>query len=799
MKTDLNLPFESLRTRIVVFFAALLVLVQGLAFVLVNTANYQIAKDTIEQELGVGERIFLRLLGQNRDQLEQSAALLARDFAFRTAVGTNDNATVLSALTNHGARTGASVMLLISREQIVTADTMHPEARSQPFKFPRLTEAAEANGKSSGIVTMDGRLVQLVLVPVLAPTAIGWVGVGFNIDDKTADDLKKLTALDVSFLSRQRADAWNIHASTLTPQNRGGLLPAMPGAGAAKLDMDLTLGGEQYKARLTKIESQGDTQIVAVLQNSLTEGIKPFKRVGNAFLMLAVFSILLSVIGSILIARNITRPINKLAGVARRIEQGDYAQRAEPAQKGEIGALASSFNYMLDGIAAREKENLRLAFEDHLTGLPNRAMFYDRLEQSLLVTKRNVQPLSVMLLDLDRFKYVNDTLGHPVGDMVLREVACRLRGLLRESDTVARLGGDEFAILMPSGDPEHARIVARKILQSLETPITIDEQSIDIGTSIGIVHYPQHGGDADMLLRNADVSMYAAKRNKSGYAVYDLLLEEHRQDHLSLLGELRRAIENAELVLFYQPKFNFASNAVTGVEALIRWDHPTRGQVSPVDFIPFAEQTGNIRMITRWVIETAVKQCSVWQAEGRELKISINISARDLLDKELVAFIGAAIAKHVVPARLLCLELTESALMEDPVRARETLQQLHALGVHLSMDDYGTGYSSLAYIKNLALDELKIDRAFVTDMNTDKQSAAIVRSTIELGHSLGMTVVAEGVETEHELSELKRFGCDYAQGYQICRPMRVADLNRWMEARVGGGMGSLSAAVVSAA
>ena len=791
------MPFESLRTRIVVFFATLLILVQGFAFFLVNTANYQIATEAIEQELGVGERIFLRLLAQNRDQFEQSAVLLAKDFAFRTAVGTNDHATILSALTNHGARTGASVMLLISREQIVMADTLHPESRLQPFKFPRLIEAAIAKGKSSGIVTMDGRLYQLVLVPVLAPTAIGWVVIGFDIDDKTAGDLKNLTALDVSFLSRQGGEGWNIHASTLRPQTRSGLLPAISGAEAGKFDMDLLVGGEQYKARLTNIEKQGETQIVAVLQRSLDVGIKPFKRVSNAFLVLALISIVLSVIGSILIARNITRPINNLAAVARRIEQGNYAQKVDIVGPGEIGALTSSFNFMLEGIATREKENLRLAFEDHLTGLPNRAMFYDRLRQSLMINKRNVQPLSVMVLDLDRFKYVNDTLGHPVGDLVLREVASRLRGLLRESDTVARLGGDEFAILMPSGDHERAAIVARKILAALETPITVEDQPIDVGTSIGIVHYPQHGEDADMLLRHADIAMYAAKRNKSGYAVYDLRLEEHRQDHLTLLGELRRAIDQNELVLFYQPKLNFARNTVTSVEALIRWDHPTRGQVPPVEFIPFAEQTGNIRMITRWAIETAVKQCNVWQAAGHPLKISINVSARDLLDKELVSFISAAIGRHAVPPQLLCLELTESALMEDPVRARETLQQLHLLGVQLSMDDYGTGYSSLAYIKNLALDELKIDRAFVADMNTDKQSAAIVRSTIELGHSLGMTVVAEGVETESELNELKRFGCDYAQGYQICRPMRVADLDKWIQQQASK-EGSISAPTVVA-
>ena len=778
-------PFESLGTRMVVFFSTLLVLVQGLALVLVNTANYQIATDTIAQELGVGERIFLRLLDQNREQLEQSASLLSKDFGFRAAVGTNDSATVLSALTNHGARTGASVMLLISREQMVTADTLHPDAKPKAFGFAHLTQAAEANGKASGIVTMDGRLTQLVVVPVLAPTAIGWVGVGFDIDDKTANDLKKLTTLDVSFISRQGNSAWNVHASTLTAPMRAGLLPGIAGADACRPSMKLQLDAEEFEARLAKIDQQGDTQIVAVLQRSLTEGIKPFNRVGSAFLVLAVVSILLSLIGSILIARRITRPINKLADVARRIEQGDYAQKVDVERKDEIGALASSFNFMLNGIVTREKENLRLAFEDHLTGLPNRAMFYDRLKQSLMVAKRNGHPLSVMVLDLDRFKYVNDTLGHPTGDLVLREVAARLRRSLRESDTVARLGGDEFAILMPSGDPERANTVVRKIMRALETPITVDGQAMDVGTSIGIVHFPDHGEDADTLLRHADVSMYSAKRGKSGFAVYDARLEEHRQEHLSLLGELRHAIENGELVLHFQPKFNFASSQVTGVEALIRWQHPTRGNVPPAEFIPFAEQTGNIRMITRWVIDTAVKQCGEWQMSGHALKISINISARDLLDKELVSFVGAAIGKYSVPPSLLCLELTESALMEDPDRAAETLRQLRALGVRLSMDDYGTGYSSLAYIKNLALDELKIDRAFVTDMNTDAQSAAIVRSTIELGHSLGMSVVAEGVETEHELSELKRFGCDDAQGYHICRPIPAGDLIAWIQAQPG--------------
>ena len=775
--------FDSLRTRIVVFFAALLVLVQGLAFLVVNTANYQIAKETIGQELDVGARIFLRLLDQQRDQLEQSASLLASEFGFRQAVGTNDTATIFSALTNHGARASASVMLLISLDQIVLADTLHPESHSQPFRFSHLTKAAAANGKASGIVTIDGRLYQLVVVPVNAPTTIAWVGVGFTIDDKTANDLKKLTALDVSFLSQRLGEPWQVNASTLPENIRAGLLPAVS-LGAERGTIELNLDDQEYRARLALIEMQGDTQIVAVLQRSLADGIAPFKRVGSAFLLLAIVAIVLSVIGSILIARNITRPINELAGFARRIQGGDYVQKVEVAQKGEIGALASSFNHMLEGIALREKENLRLAFEDHLTGLPNRAMFHDRLTQALMLAKRNRQPGGVMMLDLDRFKYVNDTLGHPVGDLVLKEVSVRLRGVLRESDTVARLGGDEFAILLPSGNPERTRTVAHKIRQSLESPILAEGQPIDVGTSIGIVHYPEHGDDANVLLRRADIAMYAAKRAKSGFATYDMRLEEDRQDHLSLLGELRRAIDQNELVLYYQPKFNFAKNTVTGMEALIRWQHPTRGTVSPADFIPFAEQTGNIRMITRWVIDSAIAQCGAWQAAGHPLKISINISARDLLDKELVPYVMAKLEEYGVAPGLICAELTESALMEDPKNARETLAQLHELGLKLSMDDYGTGYSSLAYIKDLSLDELKIDRAFISGMNNDPQNAAIVHSTIELGHRLGMSVVAEGVETDHELNALKQFGCDYAQGYHVCRPMRAGDVVAWLQRKV---------------
>jgi diguanylate cyclase (GGDEF)-like protein len=777
--------FKSLQTRIVVFFLLLLVLVQGIAFLLVNAANRQIAKQTIQQELLVGERLFKRVLDQNRAQLEQGTALLSSDFAFRQAIASNDTGTILSVLKNHGARIGASVVTLVSLEHVVLADTLQPQAHQQPFKFVNLAKQAQQSGKSSAIVNIEGRLYQLVVVPVLAPEPIAWMAVGFLMDDKTAQDLRQLTALDVSFLSRDGVQPWRVHASTLDSGLREPLLKLLPQDGKpSQATITLRSAGEEYEAQLTHLDQYQDTQVVAVLQRSVSEGLKPFNRISSTFFWLTLASLLLSLIGSVLIARNISRPINKLAAVAKTIERGDYSQRVEVRQKDEIGALASSFQHMLDGISTREKEILRLAFEDSLTGLPNRARYNSSLDESVKVAKRLGHPLSVFMLDLDRFKYVNDTLGHAAGDLVLKEVAQRLRKLLRESDSIARLGGDEFAMILPSVDTEHVTTVAHKILRALEVPIIVSGQPIDVGTSIGIANYPEHGEDTRTLLQCADVSMYAAKRDKTGYCIYHGGLEEHGREHLTLLGELRRAVEQNQFELYYQPKIDVKLGCVTAVETLVRWHHPERGFVPPNDFIPFAEQTGCIKLITRWVINAAVKQCGVWHQAGVSFQVSINISARDLLDKDLLPHITAALTANHVPPELICIEVTESALMEDPVRAQETLRQLHQLGVKLSIDDYGTGYSSLSYIKKLEVDELKIDRTFVSDMASDERSSAIVRSTIELGHNLGMSVVAEGVETDHELDALTRYGCDHVQGYKLCKPMAVAQLMQWMDSSV---------------
>jgi len=345
---------------------------------------------------------------------------------------------------------------------------------------------------------------------------------------------------------------------------------------------------------------------------------------------------------------------------------------------------------------------------------------------------------------------------------------------------VARMGGDEYALLVPAVGALEVIGLAQHILAMLEQPIMFHGQPLDVGASIGIACFPLHASDAETLLRNADIAMYVAKRGKSGYVVFDSKFDNSQQQHLSMLSELRSAVEHGELRLFYQPKVTLASSVVTAAEALLRWVHPSRGMVPPGMFIPFAEHTGYIKVLTHWVLEEAIRQCAVWQQEGLRIQISVNISARDLMSRDLPDFIGALLQKFDVPASSLCLEITESGFMEDPSHALRVLERLSAVGLELSIDDYGTGYSSLSYLMQLPVSELKIDRSFVSKMNGNEDLTTIVRSTIELGHSLGLKVVAEGVEDPQGFALLRELGCDSAQGYYMSPPLPADDFRAWL-------------------
>lgn len=770
-----------LRSRIVAFFTGLVLLISATSIGLMNFFINRNAQSQIAEELLIGERVFLRTLSDQSHQLEQAASVLAADFAFREAVATRDRDTLLSALENHGRRIHADVMMMIALDGSLTANTLDEHAEPRQFAYPELLERARATGRASGLVSTGDRLYQMVLVAVRAPATIGWVAMGFSVDDSGARDLGALTSLQVSVLARAANDDWHLIATTVDKTRRQPLqtsLAPLLAAADGSYGLPLVVAGDL--TLLSPLTIENGNPAVAVLQRSLSEALQPFVHLRSLLAALTLLGLAASILGSMAIARGITGSLSTLSDVARRIAKGDYTEPVAVTKQDEVGELAAALNHMRTDIAAREATIMELAYRDPLTRLPNRALFNERLQQAIAASKRTGTATSVLTLDLDNFKYVNNTLGHGHGDLLLQQVALRIQGaLMRQTDTLARLGGDEFAILLPVADIVGAREVANRVLQVLETAISIEGHTVDVAASIGIVTCPQHGDDVLTLMSRVDLSMAVAKRNKSGFAEYHASYDQ-APERLSLLSELRQATENDELVLFYQPKLDIAAGQVTYVEALLRWQHPQRGFVAPDEFIPFAEQTGYIRVITQWVLDTALKQVATWRLRGIKLNMCINISARDLLNPDLTRYISRLLELHEVSPEWIWLEITESAIMDDPLRAQQVIEELDGMGLHLSIDDFGTGYSSLAYLKRLPVDELKIDKSFVLNMNRDRDDAIIVRSTIDLGHNMDLKVVAEGVDSEETLQLLGKLGCDIAQGYHICRPLAADKLEAWL-------------------
>ena len=779
--------FRSLQSRIFVFFFLLILVTQLGSILITSTLGLSIVNKTLSEELNTGERGFNRLFEQNTALITQGARILAADYGFRDAISSKDAETIVSALDNHGDRIKADLMLFVDIDgRIISSSTLATQS-IDAGELGWLDPKRPQNKASALIERINGKLYQLIAVTVSAPLPIGSVVVGFRIDEAQARDISKITNTEVSYVSQKAPAGWQVNASTLPPAPLDTLQKALAGKMLKNDSITLlpTEVGDYLSLRLT-LSSPAGQQTVVILQKSLDDSLAPFLDLRGKLLFLGVIGLILSGLSSFAIARSITRPIKKLAHFAQNIAQGNYTERPDIKVKNEIADLADSFDHMSTEIASRESRIMDLAYRDTLTGLPNRTMFHDRLNQAIHTTQRVGKPLTIMLMDLDRFKYVNDSLGHHIGDLLLQEVAQRLlKSLPRKSDTVARLGGDEFVVLLPTDDIDHAQKVARTLLAALEAPMMLEGQMLDMRGSIGLASAPLHGNDSATLLRCADIAMYQAKRNNSGYAEYDVSFDHNTLEHLSLMSELREAVEHNQLTLYYQPKVNLNHSSTHAVEALVRWIHPQRGFVPPDKFIPFAEQTGYIKAITAWVLNEGVAQCAEWSRKGLEVSISINISARDLLNVDLPTYFSGLLEQYGCQADKICLEITESAILDDPDRALDNLKRLEAIGCKLSVDDYGTGYSSLAYLKRLPVGELKIDRSFVMNMTNDPNDVVIVRSTIDLAHNLGLRVVAEGVETEEILNQLCLLGCDQAQGYLFSKPVPADDFYAWAESQSG--------------
>jgi len=498
--------------------------------------------------------------------------------------------------------------------------------------------------------------------------------------------------------------------------------------------------------------------------------------------------------------KSMLKPLNRLAKQFTKIktDKNRFGEQLKLEGGPEIVSLTENFNGLSNKLAKMYQRLEEMAFTDQLTALPNRSRLHEILDFHTLENQRNNTPFTLLMMDLDRFKSVNDTLGHHAGDLLLQQVSDRLKSLLRKSDyvslvteqeteffksdVVARLGGDEFAVVLPAiGSEEDARNIAHKVHLAMQKPFIINNHNFDVGVSIGIAICPKHAANAEHLMQHADVAMYQAKENKKGYAIFSAKLDNNNKKLLTLDSDLRKAIHEDSLSLAYQPKIDLRTNKVVGVEALLRWTHEEHGFIPPDQFIPIAEQSNLINEVTDWVLNESLKQKSHWSTQDIELSISINLSAKNLLNGNLIPNIKNQLNKYKVAAESLYLELTETAVMSDPSHAIIVMRQLYDMGVRISIDDFGTGYSSLSYLKQLPVDEIKIDRSFVKDMEHDGNDAIIVQSTIDLAHNMGLRVIAEGVENSVILSELSNRTCDLAQGYYMAKPMTNTELIDWLK------------------
>ncbi len=756
----------ALRTRIALTFILLLAAVLTAALSAVSAANKKNAGDEVQRQLDVGKSVFSNFLKNNNDLLTQAATAVAADYGFRDAVAARDTDTLVSVLENHGTRIGAAMVVLTSLDGHVIAASGSRVAAGASFPIEALKgggtmDRGHARLDEARVIVEGAHIYQVVAVPVKSPLPVAWIAMGFELDAAAAAELAKITALGVTLSTRS--------ARSASDQGWTRVVSTVPG---------LRMDDADIKTRQIELHSLDDTQVVATLSVSLGAASASFDNLTSTLFKIAVVSLLVFAWAAFWIARTITRPLHRLTRLVDQMRGGVYDVKIDLQRDDELGVLAEGLQLMQSAVKSRDDSIRRLAYEDPLTGLMNRAAFSAALGRALEVARD--APVAIAVINLDRFRRINEHLGYSVGDAVLTKTAERLAAVPSVNGTLARIAADQYAAFTPLRETADVQAWGTSLLKALGEPILVETQPIDISATVGLAC---GAGPArpDDLLRRAELALERARREKRPLAIYQDTLKPAERDQLSLLGELVHAVEHDELQLFFQPKIDMATQRIDGAEVLLRWQHPTRGLLGPAAFIPFAEQTGFIRRMTRWTLDRAIAQGAEWHRAGKPLALAVNISAEDISDPRLDSRVAGLLTRHQLPPSLLTLELTESGFIEDPDRALRVLGALAALGVHLSIDDFGTGYSSLSHLARMPVHELKIDRSFVQGLETDAEFGAIVRSAVDMGHSLGLKVVAEGIETDASAKQLHAFGCDIAQGYLYARPMPCADLLAWLE------------------
>ena len=757
---------NSFRARLILVFFTVLTLVQLATAFSVLTATQRDNFLQQQKSLEIGANVFLEVLSNRGAQLSQSLSVLSADFGFKRAIATREQETIESVLSNHGARIGADAAILLSPKGELLTSSLPGLTQDD---IQSLFELATSNTNALAILDFDHASYQFVLQPVKAPTLIAWVGMGFLLDEKVASQAKAITGIDVSFVNQ--TNGRTEIASTLSSAEQQSVL-AQKNRFPSLLTMPSEYIPADYLSMAIKLYEHNGRQL-ALLHQSNLKWQQSYLHLRNNMLLIFALTLALAIAIAIWLSGSLTEPVHRLVQYARKIGQGLQPESIQGAPA-ELRVLANSLSLMREDIEAREKDLLYQSRHDSLTGLLNRfaaKQHLTDLNQDLCGT--------IVLLDIKHFRHINDIIGFANADSLLLLFARRLEQLAPTADMLARLDGDSFLLLYRQGIGGDQLL---KSLDMLEAPFPIQGSNISLTVRAGLLEIDGNGADIDVLLRRAEIALNQACLQELRIVSYREGDDEKYQRELTLIRDLPIGLAQDQLYLVFQPKVNLPLNQCTGAEALIRWQHPTLGFIPPDEFIQLAENSGNIDIVSQWVLKQAIKQLVTWQQQGLALKLAINLSAHDLLDTRLPNQIANLLKDNHLQPGALCIEVTEGAVMKDAQTVVGVLQRFRDMGVSVAIDDFGTGHSSLAYLKLLPVDEVKIDRSFIQNMHLNSQDAMIVNTSIQLIHGLGFSVVAEGVEEREGVDILRDLNCDLIQGYVYSKPLKAAEFDQWFEA-----------------
>jgi diguanylate cyclase (GGDEF)-like protein len=770
MPLKMRLPWpQGFQGRLLAAFATLLVFAVATTGVALSISSAREVDAQMHARLETGTRVLMSHLDARAEQLAAAVTVLTRDFGFKGAVASGDQETLRSTLANHGERIGASLMVLVDRANQVIS----PDARAGNLDgLKNMVNRALAEGldRSYAVGSQGDALYQFFVMPVLAPEPVGWMVIAFEIDAPFIAEISTLTELEAAFFSVDGEGAVHAVAPTAAFDHVQALVSGLPASEGLTIS---STHDDQYLTAIQAIGEHADQQVYAVLglPNSLIAETIRFQLLQVAIILLV--ALVLVGAGGLTMARRMAAPVDRLIRTARVIERGDYDAEIATDLDGELKTLGSAMHAMRAAIREREQRIVHQATHDPLTGLPNRR----RLEQCL---NELITPYGVCMLAVTDLADITYGLGNEARDAYLRGMADRLAAIPGVS-CVTRFSRDEFALVLPASTPEETLQHTRALHHRASQPVTNGQSTVLGHIASACIRFPDDAERSDLLLRRLDSTLASARNDPERCLAFHPDAEKARARQLAILSGFTAALERGEFFLLFQPKVSLPTMRVKSCEALLRWVHPEFGFVPPDEFIQLAERSGQIRQLTDRVLDMAIAAAARLRTGGLEIRVAINLSVHDVMDPLLPDVVQRRLEAHGVPAHAILLEVTESAVMEDGERALQTLLALRNIGIRLSIDDFGTGHSSLGRLKDLPVDELKIDKSFVLKLDQSPEDALIVSSTIRLGHDLGLNVVAEGVENRDSLEILLQSGCDVAQGYFFSKPLKVDDLVTWVK------------------